>query len=83
MSLICILKLQNNKFKFTDGVIDNLDSSSQLYSFSRLSVFMGILKGWPSGLVQFFYEADNLDTLKCINQTFITLILKKVKAEKI
>ena len=30
-----------------------------------------------------FHQSNDINTLRCINQTFITLILKKSKAEKI
>ena len=42
-----------------------------------------ILKGDLLDLFQFFYQANNIDTLLSINQTFIALIPKKYKAEKI
>ena len=34
-------------------------------------------------MFKLFYQADDIDTLKCVNQTFITLIPKKAKAERI
>ena len=42
-----------------------------------------MLKGDLLELFQFFHQSEDIKVLKYINQTFVTLIPKKIKTEKI
>ena len=73
------VEIKHNAFSLPGEKSPGLDGF-HLYFYHH---FWDVLKADLLDVVQYFFHSNDLEALSCINQTFITLIPKKAKVEKI